>query len=1102
MISRRQFKYPVVSFTPTVGTPNLTINNANHKAYKGAVLHIEEGVNTIITFANDLPRGFFCDVFRVSTGAVQIKGDGVNVVRQTGSQSVSGSFLIDVGGTVSVEVPDSIGGVGNLRFSGNVIGALENNLIDGIFPIYNATTRKLKNSSMIENANEIEATKKIKAKNKTIQLGEVATLGASGGEVIMGSIATGVQKHYILPKKEVDKTSGTGSNFTLGRSVGAYSEFTLQPNSGILSDSVAGMVGTNTVAGKCRFFITVGSDDLAVQKITGRFDSAQNGVRMVVRLTDVNGIIVHQTHTDFEYQQNIGYNVPAYAGSPATEFSFIFEEADLFGNKNTTYHVTIESNMGNVVVQGDVSAGEFVPYRRSVLAVVVDDPVVAQSVTITSSDLVMTASDWYTLVEMDSNGGNRTVTLPTALGLLAKGMPIQVVKTDSSANTVTVLPFAGQTINGAANVVLSNQNDSIILMSNGTSSVRVLKELGGGSGTPAGANTQIQFNNSGSFGADSNFIWDNTNKRLGLGVTSPETAFHLIGNTIASTTIRSEMYSSDNSVGNLTFVKGRGTATSPTAILNGDFIMDMRMAGYDSVGLGIGTQVFSRASENWTNSARGSEFFIASSKQGTTGTDTAFRINTVNDVEIYENLRIRSNNKLEIANSNNTNIVSIGTGNEATPSMTFITGGAERMSLRNSSSMIKFNNPVQNKVISLFDSDGYTDDNASSTNFYGFGVNDVVLRYQVDSNAVARHVFFNGVNETFRIMNGIIKMPNVTQNKKLVLWDNTGVDDVNTADTNYYGFGINGATLRYQVAGAASHRFFEGVNERLTIQGDGNVGIGTNAPTFNLCIGDTDTGLDWVSDGVLRIMSNNIETLRTVGGRVSINGAINGTDAFTINNGTECFTTYVCNAGNGLRTWRVGTFNDGIGTGGINFDYIVRDEISGANRLLVEWDTGRVGIGTDAPNDRLEVAGNVRCIESTSSAGQFNSLQRTGYFLRLQSDRNMALYDDSIAIWSTGTQVSDIRYKKDIVNYTGALETINQLDVIKFKYTDDIDDGTAKIHLGMKAQQVEQFFPEMVPTFNEGESNERKLLHYEKLVSLAIAGIKELKAEIEILKGN
>ena len=38
---------------------------------------------------------------------------------------------------------------------------------------------------------------------------------------------------------------------------------------------------------------------------------------------------------------------------------------------------------------------------------------------------------------------------------------------------------------------------------------------------PAGTDGQIQFNSSSAFGADSNLYWDNTNKRLGVGTSSP-----------------------------------------------------------------------------------------------------------------------------------------------------------------------------------------------------------------------------------------------------------------------------------------------------------------------------------------------------------------------------------------------------------------------------------------------------------------------------------------------------------------------------------------------------------------------------------------------------
>jgi len=40
--------------------------------------------------------------------------------------------------------------------------------------------------------------------------------------------------------------------------------------------------------------------------------------------------------------------------------------------------------------------------------------------------------------------------------------------------------------------------------------------------SPGGSNTQVQFNNSGAFGGDSSFVWDNMNKRLGIGTPSPQ----------------------------------------------------------------------------------------------------------------------------------------------------------------------------------------------------------------------------------------------------------------------------------------------------------------------------------------------------------------------------------------------------------------------------------------------------------------------------------------------------------------------------------------------------------------------------------------------------
>ena len=55
---------------------------------------------------------------------------------------------------------------------------------------------------------------------------------------------------------------------------------------------------------------------------------------------------------------------------------------------------------------------------------------------------------------------------------------------------------------------------------------------GGGGGSAAGSNGLIQFNLNGSFGADSSLFWDNTNKRLGVGITTPQTKLDVRQGTI------------------------------------------------------------------------------------------------------------------------------------------------------------------------------------------------------------------------------------------------------------------------------------------------------------------------------------------------------------------------------------------------------------------------------------------------------------------------------------------------------------------------------------------------------------------------------------------
>lgn len=65
---------------------------------------------------------------------------------------------------------------------------------------------------------------------------------------------------------------------------------------------------------------------------------------------------------------------------------------------------------------------------------------------------------------------------------------------------------------------------------------------GSGAVTPASPNNSVQFNNSGAFGGDSNFIWDNTKKFLGVQQASPEAPIHargVLGQTVDTPTSES-----------------------------------------------------------------------------------------------------------------------------------------------------------------------------------------------------------------------------------------------------------------------------------------------------------------------------------------------------------------------------------------------------------------------------------------------------------------------------------------------------------------------------------------------------------------------------------
>ena len=132
--------------------------------------------------------------------------------------------------------------------------------------------------------------------------------------------------------------------------------------------------------------------------------------------------------------------------------------------------------------------------------------------------------------------------------------------------------------------------------------------------------------------------------------------------------------------------------------------------------------------------------------------------------------------------------------------------------------------------------------------------------------------------------NALLQMGNTVSNRKIVLFD------IANNNHQFYGFGINNATLRYQVdATTASHVFYAGTgstssNELMRIQGNGNVGIGTTTPTARLDI----TGNIKITDGTQgagKVLTSNANGMASWSTPTSSPWAVSGNNISTINSG-------------------------------------------------------------------------------------------------------------------------------------------------------------------------------------------------------------------------
>ncbi|MCF8324765.1 MAG: tail fiber domain-containing protein [Leadbetterella sp.] len=273
----------------------------------------------------------------------------------------------------------------------------------------------------------------------------------------------------------------------------------------------------------------------------------------------------------------------------------------------------------------------------------------------------------------------------------------------------------------------------------------------------------------------------------------------------------------------------------------------------NSIAMGFATTASGHSSTAMGNSTRATQY--ASTAMGNLTRATGI-VSTANGDEVraksFGEFAIGSyNDTLTTVNSttfagDNNRIFTVGTGTPAARRTSFVVqqNGNVGIGASSPNAQLQLGNTIANRKVVLFEFAN------NDHQYYGIGINNQVLRYQVDAN-VSSHAFFAGSsastsNELMRITgtgnvgigttapNAPLQFANIAANRKIVLFD--GLNN----DHQYFGFGINTSMLRYQVDGTASvHAFFSGATtststELMRITGTGNVGIGTNAPSEKL----------------------------------------------------------------------------------------------------------------------------------------------------------------------------------------------------------------------------------------------------------------------------
>jgi hypothetical protein len=348
--------------------------------------------------------------------------------------------------------------------------------------------------------------------------------------------------------------------------------------------------------------------------------------------------------------------------------------------------------------------------------------------------------------------------------------------------------------------------------------------------------------------------------------------------------------------------------------------------------------------------------------------------------------------------------------------------------------------------------------NSGSTNANGVLNNN---SYVGNGNAYGLQFLANGGVAATINTSGNLGIGTTSPDNKLevVVGDNAGIniEQSGSLQTGYLNFRDSDGTLSGRFSydhGNDSMRFNTGTLERMRINANGEVGIGTSSPSQ-----------------ILTLSSNS-----TTGTAVNI-----------INSSAGGYNWNIFSVGSAASLARVGSL-------------AFRDSTNGVTRMGIDT-SGGVGIGNNA-----EFSGTVNSIYML--AGRIQSTKTDDWNMELSGGSQRIRFYTSAG--GTGTTVgsitvstsattystsSDYRLKENIKPMTGALAKVQALKPVTYKWKVDGSDGQ-----GFIAHELQAVVPDAVVGEKDGEQMQGVDTSF--LVATLVAAIQELKAEFDEYKAS